>query len=189
MYQRNLLLLVVVAFAACASDVTYAKNAIRATDAVNGDTTHRNLKGNAAIVNAAAAVDEERGINFKMPGFLTRFFPKNSKISSAVQSSPEIAKAINDPKVGQAVKELGKKKGLLDHLRGLPGIRHIAKRMKGKPLTTNNVKEIGAVAVRSSGTRNGFLKNLWVNHGAYIFLAVGLLVVFGSVALSFALKK
>ncbi|KAG6623499.1 Secreted RxLR effector peptide protein [Phytophthora cinnamomi] len=130
MYQRNLLLLVVVAFAACASDVTYAKNAIRATDAVNGDTTHRNLKGNAAIVNAAAAVDEERGINFKMPGFLTRFFPKNSKISSAVQSSPEIAKAINDPKVGQAVKELGKKKGLLDHLRGLPGIRHIAKRMK-----------------------------------------------------------
>ncbi|KAJ8576641.1 hypothetical protein ON010_g2564 [Phytophthora cinnamomi] len=179
MHQRNLLLLVVVAFAACASDVAYAKNAVRATDAVNGDTTHRNLKGNAEIVNAAAAEDEERGIiNFKMPGFLTRFFPKNSKISSAVQSSPEVVKAINDPKVGQTIKELEGKKGLIDHLMGLPVVRHIAKRMEGKPLTTNNVKEIGVVVMKSSGTSKNLLEHLWVNHGTGFLFGLGIFFLF-----------
>ncbi|KAG6623500.1 RxLR effector protein [Phytophthora cinnamomi] len=210
MHQRNLLLLVVVAFAACASDVAYAKNAvratdavngdtthrnlkgnaeivnaayaknaIRATDAVNGDTTHRNLKGNAEIVNAAAAEDEERGIiNFKMPGFLTRFFPKNSKISSAVQSSPEVVKAINDPKVGQTIKELEGKKGLIDHLMGLPVVRHIAKRMEGKPLTTNNVKEIGVVVMKSSGRSKNLLEHLWVNHGTGFLFGLGIFFLF-----------
>ncbi|KAJ8554980.1 hypothetical protein ON010_g9502 [Phytophthora cinnamomi] len=179
MYQRNLLLIVVVAFAAFASDVTYAKNTIRATDAVNGGITRRNLKSNAAIVDAAtAAEDEERGINFKMPSFLTNLFRKNPKISSAVKNSPGIVKAIDNPKVGQIVKELGKKKGLREYLMGLPVIRHIAKQVKGKPLTTNNVKEIGAVAMRSSGTWKNPLKNLWVKVGVAFLLAFGMFVVF-----------
>ncbi|KAE8886936.1 hypothetical protein PF005_g24738 [Phytophthora fragariae] len=177
MHQRHFLLLLVVTIVALTSDVTYAKNAVL----TNTETaTHRNLK-NAAIVDAAALASEERGLKFL--GFLAKVFQRNPKVSNVVKNSPDVVKALKDPKVSQTVKELEGKKGLVDHLKSLPGIKSIANRLRTKsgPMTSTNVKELGAVAMKSSGTWKDTLREMWVKYGAGFLFALGVFFLFSVV--------
>ncbi|GMF51735.1 unnamed protein product [Phytophthora fragariaefolia] len=110
-------------------------------------------------------------------------FQKNPKVSSAVKSSPDVVKGLKNPKVSQTIKELEGKKGFLSHLKSLPGVKTFVERLRGRsaPLTTTNVKEIGSVAMKSSGTWKDTLTHLWVKYGAIFLLALGIFFLFAVV--------
>ncbi|EGZ08186.1 hypothetical protein PHYSODRAFT_288817 [Phytophthora sojae] len=191
MHSRGFLLLLVVAFVALTSDVSYAKNAVRSTNVetasdpaiLSDDSAHRKLKTDATGIDAAALEDEERGIKIKIPSFLSKIFQKSPKASSVVRNSPDIAKGLKDPKVSQTVKALEGKKGFADYLKSLPGVKNIAERLRTKsgPMTSTNVKELGAVAMKSSGTWKETLTHLWVKYGAGFLFGLGIFFLFSCV--------
>ncbi|GMF28838.1 unnamed protein product [Phytophthora fragariaefolia] len=193
MHQRYVLVLLVATFTALTLDIVYAKDSIRVTNSetasypviVNDGNAHRSLKKSARAMALAAVEDEER---IKFLSFLTRIFQKNPKVNSAVKNSPDVVKGLKDPKVSQTIKELQGKKGFLDHLKSLPGVKTLAERLRGRsaPLTTTNVKEIGAVAMKSSGKWKDTLTHLWVKYGAIFLFALGIFFLFGVVVYSIA---
>ncbi|KAI9985147.1 hypothetical protein PInf_004461 [Phytophthora infestans] len=108
MQQRNLLVFLVVAFAACvavAEETTKGNNVNTASEAEARDRTNarRYLK---STVESFDPANEER-LSFKLPGFnnIKSFFSKSTTAGAGMKNSPELATALKNPNVNKAFTE------------------------------------------------------------------------------------
>jgi poly-D-alanine transfer protein DltD len=181
MRHNNLIVLVTATFAACATGFANVGESIQN---INYDTTsNHKLVGAQRMLreDLQTAAREER--LKKIPGLsaMASLFQKSPKVGKVLSKNPSLAKAMKDPQVGESLKALQKDTSLVKSLKSSPLLKNPAKVLKTNPskLTTKDVEQIGAAALRSTGTSRG------IGYFGGMFIAAGiffLVLLIGGVA-------
>ncbi|KAE8991906.1 hypothetical protein PF011_g17759 [Phytophthora fragariae] len=89
----------------------------------------------------------------------------------------------------KTLKELEGKKGLIGHLKGLPGVRNMVNRLRSRSgqLTSTDAKELGTIAIKSSSKWKYVLHHVVVPFG--IGVGIGYAIDFTIMAIDAATAK
>ncbi|ETI44621.1 hypothetical protein F443_10697 [Phytophthora nicotianae P1569] len=173
MRQRNLLVLLVVAFVAFATVAAKGSSLQTASkhEALDGGIARRFLKSE----DDSDPATEERG--FKLPSFgsIKSIFSTKTNVGAGMKNSPEIATAFKNPKVNEVFTEVAKKPGIFTRiLSKIPVLNTFASRLRGKRVqfTSRQVTNVGHLAVTSSSS--GTFARMWVKYGAAFLFVVGI---------------